>query len=160
LRILSLGKAADERVDADVYLLTDRVPTVLPAATSGSGLSLRHTAPASASLLDDLRSDRGMGWVPERAWLMKLVIDTAAADLRFDLAVDATGVARPSRVAAGLEPPPARAANEAVATAGVSGDASIWLAATFLVITVAGGAGAWVRRERLVRPPLRDDLAD
>ena len=64
LRILSLGKQAEDRVDADVYLLTDRSPTLLPAA-SGDGLFLDHTAPASASLLDDLRSDRGMEWVPD-----------------------------------------------------------------------------------------------
>ncbi len=150
LRILSLGKAADERVDADVYLLTDRVPTILPAAAEGSGLDLRHTAPASQGLLDDLRSDRGMEWVPERAWLMKLTVDARAADLRYDLAVDATGVAGPSRVAAGLERPTASAADDAatVATAGVSGEAGIWLVGTILVLTVAGGAGAWVRRGR------------
>ncbi len=149
LRILSLGKAADERVDADVYLLTDRVPTILPAATTDSGLVLQHTAPASATLLDDLRSDRGMGWVPERAWLMKLSVDAAAADLRYDLAVDATGVGRPSRVAAGFERPATDAADEAtVATAGPSGDAGTWLAGALLVITVVGGAGAWVRRAR------------
>ncbi|MET0772536.1 MAG: DUF2330 domain-containing protein [Candidatus Limnocylindrales bacterium] len=151
LRILSLGKGAEERVDADVYLLTDRVPRILPAATDSSGLELRHTAPASTSLLDDLRSDRGMEWVPERAWLMKLTVDTAAGDLRYDLAVDATGVAGPSRVAAGLEPPASSAAGDAVvATAGVSGDAATWLAGVLLVIAVVGGAGAWVRRGRRV----------
>jgi hypothetical protein len=149
LRILSLGKGADERVDADVYLLTDRVPTILPAATGGSGLDLRHTAPASQALLDDLRSDRGMEWVPERAWLMKLTVDARAADLRYDLAVDTTGIAGPSRVAAGLEAPPASAADQAAAltTAGVSGDPG-WLMGTLLVLTVAGGAGTWVRRGR------------
>lgn len=146
LRILSLGKAADERVDADVYLLTDRAPTILPAATDGSGLALQHTAPASTALLDDLRSDRGMGWVPERAWLMKLAVDAAADDLRFDLAVDATGVGRPSRVAAGLERPATDAAKAGVATAGVSGDAGPMLPGALLVVMVAGTLGAWVRR--------------
>lgn len=158
LRILSLGKGAEERVDADVYLLTDQVPTILPAATSDSGLVLRHTAPASKALLDDLRSDRGMGWVPERAWLMKLTVDAAADDLRYDLAVDATGIGRPSAVAAGLEPPPATADSAAtVATAGVSGEASVWLLGTVLVLTAAGGAGAWVRRPRAVAQGVGDD---
>ncbi len=77
LRILSLGKQAEDRVDADVYLLTDRSPTLLPAA-SGDGLFLDHTAPASVSLLDDLRSDRGMGWVPDSGWLMKVRVDSRA----------------------------------------------------------------------------------
>ena len=124
-------------------------PTILPAASDGSGLDLRHTAPASASLLDDLRSDRGMEWVPERAWLMKLSVGGPAGDLRYDLAVDTTGVGRPSRVAAGLERPSTSAADEAVvATAGPSGEAAMWLAGALLVVTVVGGAGAWVRRGR------------
>ncbi len=104
LRILSLGKSANDRVDADVYLLTDRTPTLLPAAT-GDGLVLDHTAPASTSLLDDLRSDRGMEWVPDSAWLMKVRVDSRAADLSYDLAVDATGRGMASRIAAGLDRP-------------------------------------------------------
>jgi hypothetical protein len=43
-----------------------------------------------------------------------------------------------------------------VATAGISGDAGIWLAGALLVITVVGGAGAWVRR---VRDGSHDPLA-
>jgi hypothetical protein len=62
LRILALGKTAAERVDADVYLLTDRRPALLPAPTLANGLILDHSAPATASLLEDLRSDRGMTW--------------------------------------------------------------------------------------------------
>ena len=139
LRILSLGKAADERVDADVYLLTDRAPTLLPAAT-GDGLVLDHTAPASASLLDDLRSDRGMEWIPQSAWLMKVRVDSRAADLRYDLAVDATGQGLASRVAAGLDmpqdapPPPA--------------EASVWLLGLGLILASAAGVGALSRRGR------------
>lgn len=105
LRILSLGKAADDPVAADVFLLTDRAPTMLPAANTDDGLVLDHTAPASTSLLEDLRSDRGMGWVPDAAWLMKVRVATRAADLRYDLAVDASGRGLASRVAAGLDAP-------------------------------------------------------
>lgn len=163
LRILSLGKSSDEQVDADVYLLTDRVPTILPAATRVSGLRLEHTAPATSALLADLRSDRGMEWVPESAWLMKLSVDARAGDLRYDLAVDATGVGRPSRVAAGLEPPPteadADAATGPVATAGASGDASAWMLGSLLVLSAAGGAGAWVRRGRPLTRPV-DEAVD
>ena len=46
LRILALGKTEAERVDADVFLLTDRQPALLPAATT-HGLSLAHDAPAT-----------------------------------------------------------------------------------------------------------------
>jgi hypothetical protein len=143
LRILSLGKAADERVDADVFLLTDRAPTLLPAAT-GDGLVLDHTAPASTSLLDDLRSDRGMEWIPESAWLMKVRVDSRAADLRYDLAVDATGRGLASRVAAGLDmpqdaPPPAQG--------------SLWLLGLGLVLASAAGVGALSRRGRVSESP-------
>lgn len=105
LRILALGRTQAERIDADVYLLTDRAPAMLPQPGDGAnGLVLDHFAPASARLLDDLRSDSGMGWVPESAWLTKVGIDAAAPDLTFDLAIDASGQGAPSRVAAGLDP--------------------------------------------------------
>jgi uncharacterized protein DUF2330 len=105
LRILALGKTAEERVDASVYLLTDSKPALLPAPVDGNGLRLDHSAPATASLLSDLRSDRGMGWVPASAWLTKVGIDAAAPDLRFDLAIDASGANAPSRVMAGIDLP-------------------------------------------------------
>jgi hypothetical protein len=103
LRILGLGKAAEERVEADVYLLTDRTPALLPRPSGDNGLSLDHSAVASDALLDDLRSDRGMEWIPDRGWLTKVRIDAAAPQLAFDLAVDASGADAPSRVAAGLD---------------------------------------------------------
>jgi hypothetical protein len=105
LRILALGKTGAERVEADVYLLTDRAPALLPAPDGTNGMALDHSAPASELLLADLRSDRGMEWVPERAWLTKVAIDADAPQLRFDLAVDASGARMPSRVAAGLDLP-------------------------------------------------------
>jgi hypothetical protein len=43
-----------------------------------------------------------MEWVPESAWLTKLEIDSNAADLRFDLAVDTSGNDTPSLIDAGL----------------------------------------------------------
>jgi hypothetical protein len=103
LRILGLGKSADDRVDADVYLLTDQRPALLPYPLA-NGMRLDHSAVATASLLNDLRSDQGMGWVPQSGWLSKIAIDASASQLTYDLAVDAKG-ASPSRVAAGLQAP-------------------------------------------------------
>jgi hypothetical protein len=57
IRILALGKTGEERVDADVYLLTDHAPALLPAPTGSNGMRLDHSAPASEALLADLRSD-------------------------------------------------------------------------------------------------------
>jgi len=116
LRILGLGAAADAPVEADVYLLTDVQPTTLPAPLSPDaasrlpqgirpGLILESSEPASTSLLEDLRSDKGMDWLPSsNMWLSYLRVDARAGDLDYDLAVDASGAGRPAPVAAGLAP--------------------------------------------------------
>ena len=105
LRILSLGKTENEVVQADVYLLTDHSPAMLPNPDGFNGMTLEHAAPASDSLLSDLRSDRGMEWVPDDGWLTKIAIDADAPQLGYDLAVDVSGANAPSRVAAGLDMP-------------------------------------------------------
>src|SRR5438105_4135072 len=102
LRILALGKHGNDPVQADVYLLTDRRPAILPLARGANGLTLTYDRTASKPLLDDLRSDAGMGWVPATGWLSQLRIDANAGTLTYDLAVDVQGHS-PSRVAAGLE---------------------------------------------------------
>ena len=107
LRILALGKTAAETIQADVYLLTDEQPAMLPAPRepAARGPVARPAAPASSQLLADLRSDKGMEWMPaEGAWLTKVGIDAAASDLRFDLAIDATGAGEPSLRDAGFAP--------------------------------------------------------
>src|SRR5688572_20760832 len=100
LRILGLGKLPEDRVEADVYLLTEQTPSLLPGPRAG--LSLLHSAAATTSLLNDLRSDAGMEWVPRGAWLSKLRIDSPASAVRYDLAIDPTGRGAASRIAAGL----------------------------------------------------------
>ena len=104
LRILALGKTGADKVDANVFLLTDTQPQMLPAPLGVNGIRLDHSAKATDSLLNDLRSDKGMSWVPQSAWLSKVVIDASAAQLKYDLAVSTTAAA-PSPVAAGLEAP-------------------------------------------------------
>ena len=106
LRILALGKSPADRVDADVYLLTDAKPNMLPTPIGLNGMRIDHSAAATESLLTDLRSDKGMGWVPASGWLTKVVVDGSAAQLKYDLAISATATA-PSPVAAGLETPTA-----------------------------------------------------
>ena len=116
LRILGLGAAADAPVEADVYLLTDIEPTMLPAPLAPGiasefpqeahpGLILEQSASASRFLLEELRSDKGMKWLPsDEMWLTYLRLDARAGDLDYDLAIDASGAGQPSPVAAGLEP--------------------------------------------------------
>ena len=59
LRILALGKKPSDRVEADVYLLTDSLPSLLPGPRKG--MSVTHSEPATRALLNDLRADDGMG---------------------------------------------------------------------------------------------------
>jgi hypothetical protein len=109
LRILGLGKQPNEPIEADVFLLTPARPRTLPVpvdAGAGIGLILERSEPASKLLLEDLRSDRGMSWLPaDRMWFSYLKINTTAGELTHDLAIDPTGVGAPSAVAAGLIPP-------------------------------------------------------
>jgi hypothetical protein len=112
LRILTLGRDHADLVQADVYLLTDRQPATLPQAElpdgdpDQRGLIQQVSEPASTSLLADLRSDRGMKWMPTAdMWLTKIDVNTPAGELRNDLAVDASGFGQPSAVAAGFVVP-------------------------------------------------------
>ena len=107
IRILALGKTGQDRIDADVYLLTDQAPAFLPAPTGKNGMTLDHSQAATQGLLDDLRSDRGMEWVPETGWLTKIAIDAQAPQLSYDLAIDASGAGVPSWIQAGFDAPPA-----------------------------------------------------
>jgi len=141
LRILALGKQPADRVEADVFLLTDSLPSLLPGERDG--LTLTHSQRASDILLDDLRSDDGMQWVPRSAWLTKLSIDASAEDLTYDLAVDASGRGEPSPVAAGL--------GADVASAGDGDDiesAVIWLALGLAVALVLFQAGRLIGSRR------------
>ena len=84
LRILSLGLGKAQVVDADVFLLTDDRPMLRAGET---GLELARSDAASPDLLTDLRSDKGMGWMPDDMWLTYLRVNTPAANLNYDLAV-------------------------------------------------------------------------
>jgi hypothetical protein len=86
LRILGLGLDETRVVDADVFLLTDERPKLL---AGGPGLTLERDEAASSSLLGDLRSDKGMEWVPSSMWLTYLRVNAPASDLTYDLAVSA-----------------------------------------------------------------------
>ncbi|HEX2030435.1 MAG TPA: DUF2330 domain-containing protein [Actinomycetota bacterium] len=113
LRILGLAKPADEVVEADLFMLTEAEPATLPVAVPGfladvavpDGLRLARSEPASEELLADLRSDRGMGWLPATGmWLTYIRLSEEAGELTYDLATDVTG-GSPSPVDAGFEVP-------------------------------------------------------
>lgn len=108
LRILALGKK-DPRADvtADVYLLTHGEPSLLPVPEPAGerGLGLQRSEQASDSLLDDLRSDKGMEWIPAKMWLTYLRVDSNAGKLTYDLSVGTTARGGPyEEEAYGVQP--------------------------------------------------------
>jgi hypothetical protein len=121
LRILALGRAPDEIVEADVFLLNEERPALLPApAEPGTiqGLVRERSEPASDLLLTDLASDKRMGWLPtEGMWFDYIRINTPAAELDHDLALDVSGGV-PSFEDAGLRP--------GTATASIPSDPVLW----------------------------------
>jgi hypothetical protein len=120
LRILGLGREASEIVEADLFLLNETKPALLPGlegpGTAG-GLVHERSGPASEQLLADLASDRGMEWLPtDGMWLDYIRISVPAGQLDHDLALSVDGAA-PSPADAGF----------AVAGATVAAaDPSVW----------------------------------
>jgi len=142
LRILGLGHQPSDAIQADLYLLTDRRPALLPepAAAGQPGVALERSQPASELLLADLRADKGMSWVPASGmWLSYLRIDTTAGRLFHDLAVDTSGRGSPSPVAAGLVDPtePLRPLPAPTPPAGGPAPVWPWLAAALAGATIA-----------------------
>ncbi len=149
LRILGVGLKAGERVNADVFLLTDKRPALLPGLVPG--LTLDRQAPATNSLLTDLRTDKGMDWMPQSMWLSYLKVDALPSQLTYDLAVDATGADKPSPVAAGFEaaqPAPVPPALPVAAAASPGPSLLPWTVAGALVVAVATGGVMVAARRR------------
>jgi hypothetical protein len=156
LRILGLGHRPADPIQADVYLLTERRPALLPQpvgpGAEPGGVVLERSEPASGPLLADLRADKGMGWLPAAGmWLSYLRVDTTAGALTHDLAVDASGRGRPSPVAAGLADPAAGGGGPAPGP-GSPWPGWGWPALALGVAALAGAAGlAVARRGRSAR---------
>lgn len=135
LRILALGLDSEQIVEADVFLLTPREPNLL---VGGPGVDLTRSEPASGLLLDDLRSDVGMEWVPQEAWLSYLQVDTPAGDLDFDLAASTRRGTQPSLVDAGVPEP------QAVPVGASAGGFPLWLimsgVGAAVLVVIAGRA--------------------
>ena len=94
------ARQPSEPVEADVFLLTDDGARAAAPAATGLDARAQRGRPRRRSSTD-LRSDKGMEWVPASMWLSYLKIDTPAGALSYDLAVDVNGYS-PSPRAAGL----------------------------------------------------------
>lgn len=145
VRILGLGAEGEQRIEADVFLLTDARPEIL---AGGTGTTLRRSEAASGLLLDDLRSDIGMEWVPEDMWLSYLQIDSPAAELDYDLAVSAAAGSEPKLADTGVPAPQAQ-----TVLPGIGGDdRNLPLLIGVGTGAVVAALGAWwaLRSRRLV----------
>jgi hypothetical protein len=91
LRILALGKVATEEVQADLFILSDHPQQIAPTISDMPGMEVVASRWAGKSLLSDLRSDRGMSWVPRKMYFTALKLDTPAGTIGYDLSVDGAG---------------------------------------------------------------------
>jgi hypothetical protein len=105
LRILGLGRQDEEIVEADVFLLNERRPSLMPAMSSAgseAGLVRKRSEPASKFLLRDLAGDRRMEWLPTSdIWFDYIKVKAPAGELNHDLALSLDGDL-PSPVDAGF----------------------------------------------------------
>jgi hypothetical protein len=123
VRILGLGADPETRIEADVFLLTEGDPDLL---AGGTGMTLERSEPANSFLLDDLRSDVGMEWMPEKMWLSYLSLDAPAGELDYDLAISANPGESADFTDTGVSAP------EVISVA--SGEMALW--------PIVGGIGA------------------
>jgi hypothetical protein len=112
-------------------------------------LRLARSGAASTQLLDDLRADKGMEWVPNRGWLTYLRVDTPAGLLIHDLAASVNPFEGPSRIDAGIT-----SKTELLSTFTGERDHG-WLQPAAIAATVAVALTAfqlgWTRRRALAR---------
>jgi len=134
LHILATGKPGTEIVEADVFLLTDRKPSLL----HGRGVTVARSEAAPQPLLDDLRSDKNSGWVPQRAWFTYARVETPASRLNYDLAIDARGQA-PRLADTGVS---AAALSLGGAHADGAGSWTAWLVVGLAAVAIGAGITA------------------
>lgn len=103
LRILSLGKHEAEIVNAHLFMLTPERPVITPRPDTIKGMTVVRDEWANELLINDLRSDTGTQWIPEKMWFTALELQAPSPTVTYDIAalgaggimpVDLTGDAR------------------------------------------------------------------
>lgn len=133
LHILHGAVPDSEIIEADVFLLTPDRPDLL----FGEGLTIERSERAGDLLLNDLRSDVNMEWIPSSGWFTHLVLETEAENVVYDLSVG-IGDTPPSYVDAGFtrfEP-----THDQLQAMGLEESGPPWLeVASLILVAVAGG---------------------
>ncbi len=149
LHILHGASPDTSVIEANIYVFTPERPDFL----YGEGLRIEHSRPATDELLDELRSDTNMEWIPDAAWFSYLRLETEAENLVYDLSIGVGDVA-PSFLDAGFtrfEPTAGQLASFGLEV--VDPNRRWQLLAAALVVALVGGiaGGLIVTRRRLVR---------
>jgi len=137
LRILALGKTANEVVDADLFVLTDDIPSLYPQVGDTPGMEIVRAERANDQLLADLRSDKGMEWLPAHGmWFTALSLHTKAGSIHSDLSINGGGPT----------------SSPVHGTAGGATPAWAWWMIAALMAVLAGLIGVMWRSEPVARP--------
>lgn len=100
---------ADDRVSADLFLLTDARPGAEGGAVpapgdqlpGAPGFAVQAQEPVTPSLFQDLSTDRNMGWVRPDGWLTYLSLEAPGRTVTYDMSVTPTGAIRLASMGAG-----------------------------------------------------------
>lgn len=171
LEVLAIN---NERVQADLYLLTDNpvntsdvgalvgqspVGTQVPGAP---GFTLAFQEPMNDSLYHDLSTDRNGGWVPRDAWLTYLTLNAPGQQVTYDLGVASNSVIRlaPFGTKPDLVAEPAQARNLPGWLPQLPIGTPQFVLTMVLVLAFAGAIGyvIWRNARPLTSPGPREEL--
>lgn len=91
VRVLGFDKPASERVQADLFLMTEDAPAILGGRVDGTEVTFQRSYGPNDLLVADLRSDERAEWVPDRFTLTRIDVDTRVDELGFDIAATPSG---------------------------------------------------------------------
>lgn len=92
LRILSLGKHEAEQINAHLFMLTPQRPILSSPLGKLTGLRTVKDEWASKSLIDDLRSDTGTSWIPDKMWFRAYELVAPTNTVTYDIAASGDGI--------------------------------------------------------------------
>lgn len=99
VKVLGFDKPAEERVQADLFLLTDGAPAILGGLVEGTEVTFQQSYGPDSPLVIDLHDDERADWIPDQFTLTAIDVDTPVSQLDFDIAAT-VGDAAPDPVAA------------------------------------------------------------
>jgi hypothetical protein len=159
---------AQDPVDADVFLLTDRRPVTgeesslfdIPSDSVGDrlpgaeGFTVQAQEFMNLQLHNDLASDRNMSWVPNDAWVTHLVLNAPSPTVTYDMSLTGDGVMQLASLgtapeAAATQPPQAQFTPHPHLTGVSVGAVAALLAVPMVVVLLVVGVRVRRRGQRV-----------